>query len=171
MMFRYSPIHDEKGLWDAVSYIHSASHRLCHALLGNYLPVAGNIGIFCHGEEEFLLLTGIRERLTNPAIHWNHKYYALYTPFSIARTGDIPEATYRYLYIRKPENAKPQVGDLDFYVDPLSYKKLKQSVLQGQHPAGVSVLERPDLDLIQLSDPALDVLAFVGSYDLQSITT
>ena len=168
--FRFSPIYDEETLWNAVSYIHTASHILCRELLGSYLPIAGNVGIFCHFEDEFQQLTVLRERLTTSAIHWNNKYFHLHEPVTIPRHGDIPEATYRYLYIRKPDAAKPQVGDLDFYLNPPSYEKLRQSVTRGSYPNGVSLLERPDLDLVQLSDPHRDVLAFVGSYDLEKIT-
>jgi hypothetical protein len=168
--FRFSPIEDKTELLKALEYIHLESFRLCKKYLGYLLPIAGNIGIFCHYEDEFERLTEIRKELTDISINWNSKYFLLHTPIVIPAGNGIPETTYTYLYIRKPDASHPQVGDMDFYLEPNTYSELKQSVLSEKITKGVKIFDRPDLDLIELSDPETDVVAFVGSYNLPEIT-
>jgi len=59
---------------------------------------------------------------------------------------------------------------MDFYMEPVKYKKLKQLLLSEKIIKGIKILDRADLDLLELSDPESDVVAFVGSYDLDEIT-
>lgn len=168
--FRFSPIKDKAELLKALEYIHFESFRLCKQNLGYILPVAGNIGVFCHYEDEFEKLTEIRKELTDTSVNWNQKYFRLHTPIVIAAKNGISETTYTYLYIRRPDIAHPQVGDLDFYMEPKKYNDLKRSLLSGKIMNGVQILDRADLDLVKLSDPESDVVAFVGSYNLDEIT-
>lgn len=170
-IFRFSPIKDKAQLFRAIEYIHFESHRLCKQNLGYLLPVSGNIGVFCHYEEEFERLTKIRKELTDLFDHWNQKYFRLYTPIIIPARNNIPATTYTYLYIRKPDPDHPHVGDVDFYLEPDKYKELKQSLLSGKAIKGVKIFERPDLDLIRLYDPNSDVSAFVGSYRMEEVAT
>lgn len=160
--FRFSPIKNQEELLKAVKYIHIESFKLCNQKLGYFLPVAGNIGVFCHDDEEFEFLTGIREKLTDYSANWNKKYFRLYQPLVIPATEGIPETSYTYLYIRKNDAEHDQVGDLDFYMEPSRYKELKQSLVLGKKIQGVEILDRPDLDLIQISDTNVDVVAFIG---------
>jgi len=160
--FRFSPIKNEDKLLEAIKHIHFESFKLCKQKLGFILPVAGNIGIFCHFKDEFEFLTKIREKWTDLSDNWNKKYFRLYKPIVIAAKNDVPETTYTYFYIRKPDVEHDQVGDLDFYMEPDRYKKLKQSLFSGKKIGGVKILDRPDLDLIQVDDPSIDVMAFVG---------
>jgi len=161
--YRFSPIKSKKELLEAIDYIHFVGHRMCKQILGYLLPVAGNIGVFCHYEDEFKLLTEIRKELTDINDNWNQKYFRLHKPIVIPAQGGVPETTYTYLYIRKPDPNHSHVGDADFYLEPKKYKKLKESLLAGKKIIGAGVFERPDLDLIRLSDPNSDVSAFVGS--------
>ena len=87
----------------------------------------------------------------------------------IPAMGDVPETTYTYLYIRKPDPNHPDVGDVDFYLEPEKYKKLKESLLAGKKITGASVFERPDLDLVKLHDPDVDAAAFVGTNKMSEI--
>lgn len=160
--FRFSPIENKTQLFKAIEYIHFECHTLCRENLGYLLPVAGNIGIFCHYEDEFERLTKIREELTNLADNWNQKYFRLHKPIIIPPEADTPETTYIYLYIRKPDPDHDHVGDVDFYLEPDKYRKLKESLLSGKVMKGVKIFERPDLDLIRLSNPNTDVSAFIG---------
>lgn len=160
--FRFSPLQNFSQLLKAIEYIHFESQRLCKQNLGYFLPVAGNVGVFCHYEDEFERLIKIRKELTDEFDHWNQKYFRLLTPIVIPANNDIPETMYTYLYIRKPDPTNPHVGDVDFYLEPDKYKALKQSLLFGKVIKGVSILDRPDLDLIRLFDPKSDVSAFVG---------
>ena len=162
MQFRFSPIKDKAQLFKAIEYIHFESYRLCKQNLGYFLPVAGNVGVFCHYEDEFDRLTKIRKELTDLNDNWNQKYFRLYKPIIISAKNGVPETTYTYLYIRKPDAETPHVGDVDFYLEPEKYRELKQSLLAGKVITGVKIFDRPDLDLIRLYDPNSDVSVFVG---------
>lgn len=160
--FRFSPIKDEAQLLKAIEYIHFESHKLCKQNLGYFLPVSGNVGVFCHYEEEFEQLIKMRKELTDLSNNWNEKYFRLHKPIVIPARNDIPKTTYMYLYIRKPDPSHPHVGDVDFYMEPDKYNELKRSLLSGKVIEGVKIFERPDLDLIRLYDPDIDVSAFIG---------
>ena len=115
-------------------------------------------------------MTNLRKELTDTANHWNHKYYRLYKPIIFPAINNVPMTTYTYLYIRKPDQELPIVGDVDFYLKPSAYRTFKQSVHNGAFLHGVTVLARTDIDFVKLSDPAIDVTAFVGSYNLKEVS-
>lgn len=158
----FNPINDISQLLKTIEYIHVECHRLCKKNLGYLLPVAGNIGVFCHFEDEFIRLIKLREELTEVNNNWNKKYFKLHAPIIIPRKNEIPETTYTYLYIRKPDKNTPHIGDVDFYMEPNKFLTLKKSLLAGVKIAGVSIFDRPDLDLIRLSDQEIDVSSFIG---------
>ncbi|MFZ5438122.1 MAG: hypothetical protein ACOZAK_03665 [Patescibacteria group bacterium] len=160
--FRFSPIKTQAELLRAIKHVHFKSFELCKQKLGYILPVAGNIGIFCHDDDEFNFLTKMREELTDSSDNWNKKYFRLYQPIVISAENNIPKTTYTYLYIRKNDIEHNQVGDLDFYMEPSRYKKLKRSLLSGKEIEGLKILDRSDLDLIEVFDPTVDVVAFIG---------
>ena len=162
-LYRFSPIKNKKKLLDAIQHIHTACHQLCKKSFGKYLPNAGNIGVFCHYETEYALLTKLREELTQPSNNVNQKYYQLYQPITINATGDIPTTTYTHLYIRKPDPYRAQVGDIDFYLEPAEYKQLKEAISKGRQLPGARLFDRADLDMIELHDPDVDVLAYVST--------
>jgi hypothetical protein len=161
--FRFSPIEDNKQLFNAIEYIHLECHKLCRNNLGYLLPVAGNIGVFCHYDDEFERLTKIRKELTDINDNWNQKYFRLYKPIVIPAIKDIPETIYTYLYIRRPDISHPDVGDADFYLEPNKYKELKEALLSGKVMKGVEIFDRPELDLVKLYNSNLDVSSFVGA--------
>jgi len=167
--YRFSPIKYKSELFEAITYLHFASHKLLKQTLGYLLPVSGNVGVFCHFEDEFKRLIEIRNELTDLNDNWNQKYFRLYNPIVIPAKEDIPETKYTCLYIRKPEAIHTNVGDVDFYLEPSKYKKLKESLRAGKVIEGVSIFDRPDLDLIRLSNPEIDVSVFVGSYRMSKI--
>ena len=170
-VFRFSPIKDKSELFKAMEYIHIECHRFLKQNLGYLLPVAGNIGVFCHYEDEFSRLIEIRKELTDVNNNWNQKYFKLHKPIVFPAKNDIPQTTYTYLYIRKPELSNAKVGDVDFYLESEKYKELKQSLLSGKITKGLKLFERPDLDLIRLYDPNFDVSSFIGSYVLEEVAT
>lgn len=162
-LYRFSPIEDEAALRAAIEHIHFSCYRLCKQSLGEYLPNAGNMGVFCHYDDEYERLSAIREQLTEPPDNLNQKYYRLHEPIVIPAGGDVPRTTYTYLYTRKPDPYRHHVGDVDFYLNPEKYADVKTSLLSGKEMRGVRVFERPDLDLIELFDPDVDVLAYVST--------
>jgi hypothetical protein len=97
--------------------------------------------------------------------NWNQKYYRLHEPITVPTQGDVPGASYTYLYIRKPDQHS-EVGDVDFVLSEPKYSELKSRLLAGLVGKGMEILDRSDLDLIKLFDPNVDVLAFIGKKDM-----
>jgi len=157
-LYRFSPIKNKDQLFEAIKYTHFASFKLCQKALGKYLPVAGNIGIFCHYQEEFKFLTKLGKELTDSNFSFNGKYFRLHEPLVITAKDDIPETTYEYLYIRRPDKFRAQVGDLDFVVDKNEYTK----ILEAKKVMGnVEISDRPDLGMCEFSHPDFDVLVYL----------
>jgi catechol 2,3-dioxygenase-like lactoylglutathione lyase family enzyme len=66
------------------------------------------------------------------------------------------------LYIRKPDPYRHHVGDVDFYLPPEEYTRLKQEMQAGRVVPGARIFDRPDLDMIELYDPDVDALGYVS---------
>lgn len=162
-LYRFSPIKDEDQLLEAIKYIHFACYKLCKQSLNEYLPNAGNIGVFCHYDEEYERLIAARKQLTEPSDDPDQKYFKLHDPVVIAAQDGIPEATYTHLYIRRPDPYRHHVGDVDFYVEHPQYDQLKRSLLNGEHIKGARIFPRNDLDMIELYDPNVDALAYIST--------
>lgn len=121
------------------------------------------MGIFCHYEDEYAYLTKIREELTDSSGNLNQKYFRLHEPIVIPAVGDMPETVYTYLYIRRPDQYRAQVGDVDFVLGDQDYAELKKALQSGAQMNGARVFDRPDLDMVELSDPDSDALAYVST--------
>ena len=162
MEFRFSPIKSKEELLAAIQYLHIECAKLCKQAFGRYLPVAGNIGVFSHFDDEFRFLTGVRQELTDVKGNWNAKYYRLHEPIMIEANGGIPQATYTYLYTRRPDADKPEVGDIDFVIATEEFSTLKAAASQADSEInGVQVSYRPDLNMVCLSHPDSDVLPYI----------
>lgn len=96
-LYRFSPIKTKSEMLKAIAHIHFSCYKLCKQILGEYLPVAGNIGIFCHYDNEYEFLTNIRKELTDASDNWNQKYFRLYESVIIPAKGDIPKTIYTHL--------------------------------------------------------------------------
>jgi hypothetical protein len=161
-LYRFSPIKNQQQLEKAIQYTHEACYKLCHLALDAYLPVAGNVGIFCHYDDEYAKLIALRKELTDSAIHFNHKYFKLYEPINIPAHGNIPAATYEYLYIRQPDPYRAQVGDVDFVMRPDKYKELKKLLRSGTAINAARLYEGSSgLDMVELYDPDIDALGYL----------
>ena len=163
-LYQFSPIKNKEELFGAIKHIHFEAHKLCKQSFGYYLPNnAGNLGVFCHYDDEYETLINIKKELTEPSDNPNQKYFTLLKPIIIQAQGDVPETTYTHLYIRKPDPYRHQVGDVDFYLESEEFKKLKAELFVGKKMKGARVFDRPDLDMIELYDPDIDVLAYVST--------
>lgn len=162
-LYRFSPIENKEQLLEAITHTHFACFELCKKAFGAYLPIAGNMGVFCHYDDEFAFLTKLREELTEASDNFNQKYFRLHEPIVIPAKGDVPETAYTYLYIRRPDQYRAQVGDVDFVLDDTKYTDLKSSLQNGAKLNGAKIFDRPDLDMIELSDPDIDALAYVST--------
>lgn len=162
-LYRFSPIKSKEELLEAIKHTHLECYKLCKQSFGYHLPNAGNIGIFCHYDEEYEYLTDLRKEMTEASDNFNQKYFRLHEPITIPAQDDVPETIYTYLYTRKPDPYRSHVGDVDFYLEPEKYKNLKQDMLNGKKVKGARVFDRPDLDMIELYDPDSDALGYVST--------
>ncbi len=160
-LYRFSPIKSKEELFKAIKHIHFSCYELCKQSLAEYLPNAGNLGVFCHYDDEYDFLTKLRQEMTEASDNANQKYYRLHEPITIPAKGDVPETTYTYLYIRQPDPYRSQVGDVDFYLPQEKYNELKQSLLDGQKIPGARIFPRNDLDMLELYNPNIDCLGYV----------
>jgi hypothetical protein len=168
-LYRFSPIKSENELLKAIEHIHFSCYQMCKNSLEHYLPNAGNIGIFCHYDDEYDYLTQIRKELTESSDNFNQKYFRLYSPIIIPAKDDVPETTYTHLYIRKPDPYRHHVGDLDFYLDQEEYQAYKSSMLAGDKIPGARILHRTDLDMIELYNPDIDALAYISTHQMTQL--
>jgi hypothetical protein len=165
-LYTLSPIKNQTELMGAIEYVHSEAHKLSKILLGEYLPNSGNIAIFCHYKDEFDLLTTLRRELTNKNDNFNQKYFKLHAPIVIAEKDGIPGATYEYLYVRQHDPYRHQVGDIDFYQPVDQFNATKSQLIQNP-VEGVRILDRTDVDLVELFHPDVDVLAYISSHSFK----
>lgn len=161
-LYRFSPIKSKEELFEAIKHIHFEAHKLCNQTFGKYLENAGNMGVFCHYDEEFTFLKKLCETLCEPSDNPGQKYFLFHNPIIIPEKDGIPETTYTHLYIRRPDPYRHHVGDVDFYLDPKEYEKLKKLLSDGEKFHGARLFERSDLDMIELYNPDSDVLAYVS---------
>lgn len=160
-LYRFSPIKSRDELLVAIRHVHFECYKLCKQSFDTYFTNAQNIGIFCHYDEEHAFLTELREEMTEVSDNVNQKYFRLHEPVVIPAEGDVPKTTYSYLYIRKPDPYRAQVGDIDFYLPEEEYVALKETVRDGI--PGARIFDRTDLDMIELYDPDVDALAYVST--------
>lgn len=165
-LYRFSPISSESELLDALRYVHEASHKLCKEVTGMYLPVRGDIGIFCHDYGEFTYLTELRKKLTNAAPNYNGKYFPLKQSITFPEKDGVPAAMYTYLYIRQVDPYRSQVGDVDFVMSPEVFERYKMTLQIGEFRSGARLFERPDENMIELWNPENDVLAYIAINDM-----
>lgn len=162
-LYRFSPIQDKEVLLEAIKYVHLACNKLCKQSFGEYLPNAGNIGIFCHYDNEYDQLIALRKEMTEESDNVNQKYFRLHESIIIPAIDDMPETTYTHLYIRKPDPYRHHVGDVDFYLEPNKYQELKNAMQNGKILKGARIFPRQDLDMIELYNPDVDACGYVST--------
>lgn len=165
-LYRFSPIKSENGLLEAIKHIHFSCFELCKQSFGKYFPVAGNMGVFCHYDDEYKFLTELRKKMTEESDNVNQKYFRLHKPIIVLARGDVPETTYTFLYIRKPDPYRFHVGDVDFVLEEGKYQELKKSMQGGTVVKDARIFERPDLDMVELYDSNVDALGYVSSREM-----
>ena len=144
-LYRFSPIRSKEALMEAIYHTHFESYKMCKQSFGEYFPNRGNIGIFCHYDDEYEYLTKLRKEMTESSVNFNQKYFKLRKPIVIPARDEVPETTYEFLYIRRPDPYRHHVGDLDFYLEDDEYAELKKSMLDGRKIKGARVFDRPEL--------------------------
>ncbi len=150
----------------ALEHLHETCNRLCFETVDTYLPVRGNIGVFCHDYAEFAYPSSLRETLTYPTPNYNEKYFPLKQPITFAEKDGIPAATYEYLYIRQVDPYRSQVGDVDFVMSPGPFEAYKAKLVTGEFRDGARCFERPEGNLIELWLPNYDVVSFIANNNM-----
>ena len=82
-------------------------------------------------------------------------------PLFLIRTIETVSGPLRLIKIREPDTTRPERGDADFTVD--DYVKFKAQVLTK---SGFSVIERPEMEMIELVDPKFSVRAYFSNQPL-----
>jgi hypothetical protein len=170
-------------LWESSEYCFALSYGKCHFYLrqfcdhdfGTYIAkrIANKVDIRQKSSKKFAgkKKKEIKSYTKNSKLdiesgesdNLNQKYFRLHSPIVIPARGDVPETTYTYLYIRRPDQYRAQVGDVDFVIDDEKYIELKKSLQSGSQINGATIFDRPDLDMVELSDPDIDALAYVST--------
>ena len=168
-LYRFSPIKNEKEFNEAIEHVHFESHKLCKDVFGKYLPNAGNIGIFCHYDDEYEYLTRLRKDITKESENWNQKYFRLNKPIVVPIKNDLPETTYEFLYIRHPDPYRHHVGDVDFYLEKEKYNQFKERLKKDEKISGCRIYPNSQMDMIELYNPDSDVCAYVHTIKVANV--
>lgn len=160
-LYRFSPIQSKESLIECIQYLHETCHKLCYKHFGEYLPVAGNVGVFCHYPEEFKYLTKLREEMTDSSVHYKNKFFELHEPIRISAKDGIPAATYDYLYIRRLDPYRAQVGDVDFVLEPARHQALAATLNTEEFKNDARMFGRLEENMIELWSPDYDVMTYI----------
>ncbi len=161
-LYRFSPVTTQDELVTAIRHIHLGCHKLCKEAFGTYLPVAGNVGVFSHYDDEYQQLVNIQQFVTTQENPFNGKYFKLLTPIEVGASGDVPSATYTHIYIRKPDPYRHHVGDIDFYLEKEKYKSLYEQIQRGKKVTSARIYPADTHNMIELYNPDSDVLGYVN---------
>jgi len=164
-LYRFSPIKTKAELLKAIEHINYGCYALCKNSLGKILPASGNIGVFCHYDDEYERLLKFQKELTNLPQNPTQKYLPLKKPIIIPGLGGIPETLYTHLYIRKPDPYRSHVGDTDFEMSVKDYEELKEKIADGKIK-GARNPSHPTHDMVELFDPDSDVLGYISDHQL-----
>ena len=145
-------IENQTELVEAVKHIASKTSSMSREIIGKDFPIT-SVTVFSHSPEEFTVLSEILEKLGKPYNYNNGPRITLDNPIETEGNQII------HLRIRKPDPARPQVGCNDFETD---YNTFKTEYL-GKYPNNLTLIQRPEYDMIELHDARFDVLAYVLS--------
>lgn len=114
--------------------------------------------IFAQSQDEYDnlegLLMGVGGRVKETPAGFVYKIPPLATS-----AGDL-----QLLKLRKPDPTRPERGDADFTVADYPSFKLKYL-----NQPGFSLIERPEMEMIELVDPAFDVRAYFSNPTLAQV--
>lgn len=162
-LYRFSPIVSEPDLVAAIEYLRKVCHQLCFSTFGRYLPVRGNVDVFAHYEDEFAGLVSLRENLTNRGVNYKNKYFKLHRPIVVSEQDGVPGATYDFLYIRRVDPYRSQVGDIDFVLPVDDHEAVKPTLNLESFVNGARLFGRPEENIIELWNPDVDAMAYIAN--------
>lgn len=162
-LYRFSPVKSEEELMQAIKHLHIEVHKLCKNSFGSYLPVTGNIGFFCHYEEEFAFLKNLQKEMCDLSEANYGKYFKLKKEIKFPENDGVPGQVYTHLYIRQPDIYRSQVGDIDFFLEEKEYLQKYSELQNGRQIKGARIYPSEAKDMIELFDPDVDVLGYIVS--------
>lgn len=154
-----------QNLLNIINKVHLDCFRLCKQSVGKYLPVPGNIGIFCQSDEQYKFLEQERAKLTFISDNQKQKYFQLKNKIIMPEINGIPETIYTWLYIRKPALDTPEWGDVDFTLSIDEYRIYKNQVIE-EKMSGVNIYDRPGWDMIEIKDPSSKGIAYITTQSM-----
>ncbi len=145
-------IQNQKELIEAVRYVVSETLKMAQKIVGKTFPIK-SLTIFAHSQSEFELFVEILAKIGKSYNYNNGPRVELYEPIAVG------ENSITHLRIRKPDSERPQVGCNDFETD---YEAFKREYLP-KHADNLSLIKRPEYEMIELHDKEFGVLAYVVS--------
>jgi putative ubiquitin-RnfH superfamily antitoxin RatB of RatAB toxin-antitoxin module len=139
-------------LIESVRFVVAESSAMSMAILNETFPIT-SVTIFSHSDSEFEILKGLLQQLGKPFNFNNGPRVELYKPI-IFGPHQIT-----HLRIRQPDAERPQIGCNDFDTDYAGFKE-KYITL---HPENLSLITRPEYEMIEFHHPEFNVLAYVVS--------
>jgi hypothetical protein len=155
-LHRPNAINSKEKLFETITYLDEKCSALVMQAYGSVLPVAGNVAIFTHSENEYHHLKLLTKSLIHSSANPKQKYFQLIEPIKVGNNE------YRWLYIRKPNPDSPQRGDIDFLLDQNEYNLFKQMVENGKIKSARRY-DRLNWDMIEIFDPKSDVLPYIAT--------
>lgn len=154
-LYKFSPIHNEPELLDAITYIAQEATKLAYEITGDTYKIS-SLTVFSHYPNEFEELKQLLLKLGEIKTENNGPYITLHKPLH------LPHNELHFLRVRKPDPYRMQVGCCDF--DIRDYKKFKDELVDKRD--GLRAIERPEYEMIEFYNPDYDVLAYVVSKSL-----
>lgn len=145
-------IQNQKKLIEAVKYVASETSKMAQKIVGKTFSIK-SLTVFAHSQLEFDLLIGILAKIGKSYNYNNGPRVELYKPIKVGKNRIT------HLRIRKPDLERPQVGCNDFETD---YEVFKNEYLL-KHVDNLSLIKRPEYEMIELHDKEFNVLAYVVS--------
>ncbi|HCQ30894.1 TPA: hypothetical protein DIU27_00730 [Candidatus Collierbacteria bacterium] len=137
-------------LFEITNYIINKGKELASLTFPNEEFVLDYVAIFCRDGEEISSLTQEIEQLGDEVEETSTgKTYKLRNPLNTA-VGNL------YLIkLRHPDHTRPQRGEPDFRVSDYFHFKSRYSKTPG-----ITLIERDDYEMLELSHPKYDVLVY-----------
>ena len=145
-------IRNQEELVETVKYIAAETSKMSQKIVGKTFPIK-SLTVFTHSQSEFKLLSEILVSIGKSYNYNNGPRVELYEPI------EIEGNRITYLRVRKPDPERPQVGCNDFETD---YEAFKSEYLL-KYPDSLSLIKRPEYEMIELRDKEFNVLAYVVS--------
>lgn len=146
-IYHFSPIKDEKGFEEVLSYLVEELDKLANKLFGRSLPIT-TLKVFPHYQEEYEYLYDLLSKLGSKAS------FSSDTSLYVQVNKQIKECGIKYLGVRIVDPYRMQVGCGDYEIE--NFEEFKKQYL-GTSPFIRSFRD----DMLELWHPDFDVLGYI----------